>query len=191
MRFIRRRAPRPRWIVCFICAALIGGTAAPAPAQSIWIGGGATGDWMNAANWTPAPPTSSPTTAILFAGANNLSTSNNIANPFVLNSLGFDVSAGAFSINSGALQFQANGAMAPSLTKDTSATITFTSPVAFNATGSIGGSGTGSMVFGSLTAAQGTLSIARDGVSASTLTVQSGATIAPGSSASSIGTLSV
>jgi hypothetical protein len=165
----------------------------PAIAQTIWVGGGATGDWSQASNWTPSTPTSAATTSLLFATNNQINTNQNIANPFILNSLGFDTSAGAFVINSGALQFQANGATAPSIFTNTSAATTFNSPVTFSATGSIGGTGTGTgaIAFGSLTAGAGTLTVGHTGVTATSLTVQTGATIAPASSAASIGTLTV
>jgi len=175
------RSPRLGLVICCVCAVLFVGSAAHAPAQTIWIGGGVNGDWNNPSNWTPGTPASSPTTQLLFATANNLATSQNIANPFDLNSLTFDVSAGAFSIGSGALRFQANGATGPQLLINTAAPITITSPVTFNATGSIGGTGSGTLTFGPLTVAQGTLSVDRSGVSTGNLTVNAGATISPGS----------
>jgi hypothetical protein len=174
------RPLRPRSIVCFICTALICGSASLAPAQSIWTGGAPTGDWNNASNWTPGLPASSATTQLTFAGSNNLSTNQNIANPFDLNSLTFDVSAGAFVINSGALRFQANGATAPQLLTNTAAPIAFNNVVIFNATGSIGGTGSGALTLGPLTAAQGTLTIGLSGVTAGSLTLgDTTATTAP------------
>lgn len=186
------RAPRPRLIICIISAVLFFASAAPAPAQNIWLGGGGNGDWSNAGNWTSGVPTSSPTNVLIFAGASQLNTNQNIGNPFDLNSLNFDVSAGAFVINSQALRFQANGATAPSLTIDTNnSPITFNNPVIFNATGSIGGPGGASLVFGPLTVAAGTLSVNRNSVSAGTLTVSTGATLSPASPTTSFGTLTV
>jgi hypothetical protein len=168
------RPPRPWWIVYLIAAVLIFGSSAPATAQSIWTGGGTTGDWSNTSNWTPAPPASSPTTAILFAGANNLNTNENIANPFDLNALSFDVSAGAFVINGGTLRFQLNGPTIASITSDTASPITINNPVIFNASGTIGGAGSGTMTLGPLSVAQGTLGISRNGVTAGNLTLGDG-----------------
>src|SRR5262249_51784582 len=105
------RALRLRLIAYCICAVLIIGSAAPAPAQSnVWLGGGTTGDWSNGSNWlSGTAPISGATNDLLFAGVANLNTSQNIANPFDLNALTFDTSAGAFVINSNALRFVANG----------------------------------------------------------------------------------
>jgi len=163
---------RPRWIIPLVLSAvLVALSATPAPAQNIWIGGGTNGDWSNASNWTPGIPASSATTALIFAGTNNLSTNQNLVSPFDLNSLTFDVSAGAFVISSGALRFQANGATAPMISIGTSSPITINSPVIFNATGSIGGAGSGALTLGALTVAQGTLTIGRSGVTVGNLTL--------------------
>jgi fibronectin-binding autotransporter adhesin len=178
----RMHPPRPRWIAPLVsCVVLLAVSAGQARAQSfVWIGGGTNGDWSNPSNWTPGIPASSATTAITFAGGNNLSTNQNIANPFDLNSLTFDVSAGPFVINSGALRFLANGATAPLISVDTASPITINSPVIFNATGSVGGTGTGTLTFGPLTVAQGTLTLGRGGVTAGNLTLgATGATAAP------------
>src|SRR5262245_15125899 len=171
-------ALRLRLIAYFICAVVIVGSAAPAPAQTnIWFGGGGSPDWSNGGNWlSGVAPTSSATNDLLFTGITQLNTSQNIANPFDLSVLTFDTSAGAFVINSSALRFVANGATAPSLAINntgTNAPITFNNPVTFNATGSIGGAAaaTGALVFGPLTVSTGTLAVNRNGVSAGTLTV--------------------
>jgi hypothetical protein len=86
-----------------------------------------------------------------------------------------------------------NGTTAPSLAlnNNTPITVTFNNPVTFNATGTIGGTGTASLVFGPLTVGAGTLTVNRNNVTAGTLTVANGATIAPASPASTIGTLNV
>jgi hypothetical protein len=178
-----------------VCTGLFVGSAAPAPAQSnVWVGGGGVPDWSNGGNWvTGVAPVSGANNDLLFAGTSQLNTSQNILNPpFDLNALTFDTSAGAFVINSNALRFVVNGTTAPTLASNTAATITFNNQnVIFNATGSIGGTGAGSIVINSLTAAAGTLSVPRNGVTAGTLTVQTGATIAPAAPASTIGTLNV
>ncbi|HTK73849.1 MAG TPA: PEP-CTERM sorting domain-containing protein [Gemmataceae bacterium] len=187
------RPPRLRMVPFCLCAVLLVASAAPAPAQTnVWLGGGATGVWNDAGNWVAGVPTSGPTNDLLFAGSNNLNTTQNIANPFDLNKLTFDTSAGAFAINSNSERFVANGATAPTLAINTNSPITFAnSPVTFNATGSIGGTGTGTLSLNGLTAGSGTLTVNRNGVSAGTLTVSNGATIAPASPTTSIGTLAV
>jgi hypothetical protein len=178
-----------------VCTVLFVGSAAPAPAQSnVWVGGGGVPDWSNGGNWvTGVAPLSGATNNLLFAGTSQLNTSQNIANPFDLNALTFDTSAGAFVINSNALRFVVNGTTAPSLAlnNNTPITVTFNNPVTFNATGTIGGTGTASLVFGPLTVGAGTLTVNRNNVTAGTLTVANGATIAPASPASTIGTLNV
>lgn len=45
--------------------ALAAAMCAPAAAQT-WTGAGGDGDWSNAANWTPGPPVSGPTTNLVF-----------------------------------------------------------------------------------------------------------------------------
>lgn len=187
------RAPRPRSIICIISAALIVGSAAPAQAQTnVWTGGGTTGDWSNGSNWiSNTAPTSGATNDLLFVGSSNLNTNQNIANPFDLNALTYDTSAGAFVTFGQTLRFVANGATAPSLVLNNASPITFNNPVTFNATGSIGGTGTSALTFGPLTVGAGTLSIPRNGVSAGTLTVPTGATLSPASPTTNFGTLTV
>jgi fibronectin-binding autotransporter adhesin len=170
------RPPRLRSIVYCICAVQFVGSATPAPAQTnVWSGGsGTSGNWSDASNWFFGTPLSSPTNQLLFTGANRLTTTQNIVDPFNLNTLTYDSSAGAYATFGQALRFVANGATNPSLVSDSPATVTFNNQVIFNATGSIAGTGTGSLVFGPLTVAQGNLSIARTGVTAGALNIGDG-----------------
>src|SRR5437763_15345236 len=108
---------RPRSFVA--CLSVLTLLAPPAPAQQTWTGGGATGNWNDAANWSGGIPVSSTAAVLVFAGANNLTTNQNIATTFDLNSLTFDATAGPFIINGGALRFGANGTTAPQLLVNT------------------------------------------------------------------------
>ena len=79
---------RPRSFVA--CLSVLTLLAPPAPAQQSWTGGGTTGNWNDPANWSGGiAPISSTATVVVFAGANNLTTNQNIASTFDLNSLTF------------------------------------------------------------------------------------------------------
>src|SRR5262245_15473121 len=126
-------------------------TLSPAAAQT-WSGLGGNGNWNNSGNWTGGIPASNATTAIIFGGTSQLTTNQDILNPFLLNSLNFNGTAGAFTIGGGELRF--SGA-APVLTQGSASPINITAPVSFDATGSIGGAGTGLQTLSSLYVRQG------------------------------------
>jgi autotransporter-associated beta strand protein len=104
---------RARFIVLtFIClccdhSLLMGAT-------STWTGDSNVNQlWSNGANWGGVAPTSTTTTDLIFAGTTNVGTlgsplNNNIATPFVLNSMTFNAGGGAFFLGGNSLQF--NGA---------------------------------------------------------------------------------
>ena len=59
-------------------------------AQYTWVGGGADGNWTTAANWAAGlVPVSSADAAVAFASSTNLAPNQNLANPFLPNSLSF------------------------------------------------------------------------------------------------------
>jgi autotransporter-associated beta strand protein len=91
---------------------LLGLATGVAQAQT-WIGT-ADGNWSTSANWTPGIPVSSPTTALIFNGYGSFTytATNNIGNPFQLNSLTFqNNSTGLVTVTSAAgNQIQFDGA---------------------------------------------------------------------------------
>jgi fibronectin-binding autotransporter adhesin len=69
--------------------------------------------WSNGANWAGTAPSSATTTDLIFAGTTNTGTAGtplnqNIATPFVLNTITFSAAGGAFFLGGNSLQF--NGA---------------------------------------------------------------------------------
>lgn len=147
---------------CLLCAGAVTALlAAPAAAQT-WNGGGFTNSWSNGGplgNWSgAAAPVSGPATALTFAGTTRLATTQDIADPFVLNALTFQPGAGAFSVAGGEVRF---GGASNLLTQNAASPITLTAPVSFDGSGTITGSGAGSLTLSSLTARQGTLTVGR------------------------------
>lgn len=76
-----------------------------------WNGNGGSLNWSTVGNWDEgSAPVSAATTDLVFAGTNNTGTAvaplnQNIATPFLLNSLTFGSSAGSFFLGGGALRF--------------------------------------------------------------------------------------
>jgi len=69
--------------------------------------------WSNGANWAGTAPPSNAATDLIFAGTTNTGTSanplnQNIATPFILNSITFSSGGGAFFLGGGQLQFNQN-----------------------------------------------------------------------------------
>jgi autotransporter-associated beta strand protein len=88
----------------------------------LWDGGGADNNWSSAANWNPdaSAPVSASNTVVQVDGANRLSMTQDVANPFILNRLEFNngQSAGVktpFTLSGSPLQFVADGATQPSI----------------------------------------------------------------------------
>ena len=101
----RRAAPALSALALFI-AGITG-----AQAQT-WDGGGFGNNWSDSLNWQGffVVPQPSASTAITFAGSSRLSSVQNIATPFALNSLTFAANAGAFQISGSALRFDGSNA---------------------------------------------------------------------------------
>jgi hypothetical protein len=122
-----------------------------------WSGNAGNGSWNNTGNWVGSTiPNSSTTTAIILTGTTQLATTQDIANPFSLNSLTFDAAAGAFSIGGNPLQF--NGT-APALVQNSANSIAITSLLTFSTSGSIGGTGIGTLTTNGVSVQQATLSV--------------------------------
>ncbi len=124
---------------CVAVATLLAATQ-EAPAQT-WIGGGGLdGKWSNAANWT-ALPRSSDTTSIVMSGTHRLMITNqDIRDPFVLNKLTFDNTAGPFFIQGSKLEFAGRE---PTLIQNSRNLQTIQVPINLAEALSTGGSGSG------------------------------------------------
>jgi fibronectin-binding autotransporter adhesin len=154
-------------------AAVVAALFCQSAAAQTWAGGGANGNWSTPANWSGGTPASGAGTALTFGGVAQLATTQDIANPFLLNSLTFQAGAGAFTVGGAELRF---GGAANALTQSSASPITFTAPVSFDGPGTIGGTGAGSLTFGSLHARQGVLTFTRNAtVGALTLGTDGGA----------------
>src|SRR3954462_8074834 len=75
-----------------------------------WTGNGGNVNWSTVGNWGGTAPTSAATTDLTFAGSTNIGTAliplnQNIANPFQLNSLTFNSTAGSFFLGGNPLAF--------------------------------------------------------------------------------------
>jgi|GEM_PF-1409703 len=94
----------------------------PAHGQSVWEGNGGNPNWSTVENWsgdTPPSPGGSTVTELIFGGGNSLNTVNNLGTgttpsypglpSFVLRSLSFDASAGAFVLSGDRLTFSGSG----------------------------------------------------------------------------------
>jgi autotransporter-associated beta strand protein len=156
-----------RYVVGVIVVALTQTTAA---AQT-WSGNGGSGSWNAGGNWLGGVvPVSGTATAITFTGTNQLATTQDIPNPpFILNSLTFDAAAGAFTVAGNELRF---AGATNTLTQSSANPISITAPVSFNASGSIGGAGAGSLTLANLAVLQGTLTLNRN-VTVGALTIGS------------------
>jgi hypothetical protein len=131
-----------------VVAALLAGP--PAAAQT-WSGAGGTGSWSlggPTGNWSgAAAPVSGPATAVAFAGTTQLATTQDVASPLVLNTLTFQPGAGAFTVAGNELRF---GGATNVLTQNAASNIAITALVSYDGSGSIGGTGAGSLTLSSL-----------------------------------------
>lgn len=99
-----------RWLrLPLLSAAALLALAGTSAAQTIsnWNGGGGDGNWSNAANWDVGP-TSAFDTELVFSGAANLATVQNITSgvtPFQLTAITYDGTATTASISGAPLQF--------------------------------------------------------------------------------------
>lgn len=155
---LRARASQ-RTRACISCACLCGSILIGPRFLSgaTWDGGGTDNNWTTAANWVGdvAPVSGTPGLSIAFGGGTRLTPSQNLSNPFVLQSLIFDSStSGTFSLSGSPLKFDGQGAV-PEIRNDsltaafisnaiqlTSDTVIQTAPAGFlSLTGAISGVG--------------------------------------------------
>ena len=164
-------------------AALLGaGAAATHAASFTWTGGGTDGNWSTSANWQNGVPPSNRDTALVFGGTSQLTSNQNLANGFFLNSLAFNSSAGAFALSGQRIDFFTNSAGAlPTLTQNSAALETINNNLRINNALTV--NGTGNLVLGgtidatsaSVTmAGTGTLTLTGTGTFGGGLTLQAG-----------------
>ncbi len=122
-------------------------------ASYTWTGAdGATGNWSSATNWTaPGAPTSAGTTDLVFANnASGQISSNNIANPFIMNSLTFNSGLPAVSVTGSTLTF--NGGSAKEVFQNSANPVSIGQSLYWGQSAwlYISGSGTGDLTIGTL-----------------------------------------
>jgi autotransporter-associated beta strand protein len=98
---------------CIVTAAFLLALARPAAGQYSWTGNGGDSNWSTAANWSHGVvPISSIDATVTFAGSINLSPNQDVASPFLLNSLTVG-STSSFTLGGNGLDFRTNSASAP------------------------------------------------------------------------------
>jgi autotransporter-associated beta strand protein len=146
----------PQQLLALIITATL--AALPAAGQNYnWSGNGADNNWSTAANWSfLGSPPSGVATVVVFKGTNRLSPVQNIANPFILNQLTFDFTAGSFTLGGNGLNF---GGSVPRLNQNSSNPQTVAVPLTLaSQAGSVivAGAGTGAvMLTGAVTGTSG------------------------------------
>jgi autotransporter-associated beta strand protein len=136
-------------------------SAPPAVAQSTWTGGSAVdSNWSTAANWSGGTPVSASTAGVTLAGTTRLTPNQNIANPFSLNSLTFDSTAGSFNLGGNGLNFLSNGATLPTLTQGSANGQMVSVPLTLTNNLTVGGGGTGALTLAGAVTGAGSLTMA-------------------------------
>jgi fibronectin-binding autotransporter adhesin len=155
----QRHILRTRHLVLFCAGFPIAGSIAHA-ATNTWTGNGGAANtgWSTTLNWSPvAAPTSAATTSLLFAGAASLTPTQNIANPFTLNALAFDTTAGSFHLFGSPLNFLSNGTTAAALTQNSANGQIISQNLVLGNTFTIAGTGAGALTFAGALSGAGAL----------------------------------
>lgn len=108
-----------------------------------WTGGGTSSNWSDPGNWLGGVPVSGQNTSIVFGGINRLGPIQNIASPFVLTSMTFTNTAGAFILGGNSLRFVSDsGGFTPSITNNSSSIININESIdIMSSTLRVGGTG--------------------------------------------------
>jgi len=113
-----RRFQSPKSVLALAAAATLAALSAPAARAETWSGAGGNGNWSTNTNWVGnVAPASGTTTALTFTGFTQTNTTQNIANPFVVNTMLFDNGSGFFTIGGSQLHFDGT---TPTLTYNSS-----------------------------------------------------------------------
>lgn len=131
-----------------VCAAALFTAIGAGPARgqtSSWLGGDPNNDnWSSFLNWSPPlAPTSLPDRVIVFGGTGTFAPNQDIADPFVLNSLQFADTSAAFTLGGQAIRFEADsGGTLPTLQQNSPTAQVINNDLSFLSNLSITGTGT-------------------------------------------------
>jgi hypothetical protein len=137
---------------------LVSGLTTGAHAQYTWTGAGANSNWSNSANWSTAVPVSGASTTLDFTGTATAA-DNDIADPFTLNSVSFDVTSTVFNMSGGTLNFVSSSGATPTLNQNVSAAITLNNNLTLGNDLTITGSGKGTVTLAGAISGTGQLII--------------------------------
>ncbi len=109
-----------------------------------WDGGAGNGNWSSNNNWSPnSTPNSSSTTALIFSGNTQLTTNQDAASNFQLNSMTFSSGmTGNLSISGQSLRFRGTN---PGIIQNSSSSATISSDIRIDSTIAFSGTGTGTV----------------------------------------------
>jgi autotransporter-associated beta strand protein len=144
-----------RWLCVLLTLSLF---ATSAHAQFTWNGGGGTGQWSAAANWggTAPPVGGGSAVTLVLAGTQQLTQTQNLDNPFALQTLTFASGAGTFVVSGNALLF--NGS-SPGIVQNASTVQTLNTNLGLVNTLTISGTGTGDLVLNGVLSGAGGLTL--------------------------------
>ncbi len=143
-----------------------------------WNGGGANGNWSTAANWITPPGVPQPdpnATAVVLAGTTNLTTTLDLLNGtggglFDVNSLTFDATAGAFTVNPTGTNVTTLQIGTGGITTASANNQTFAAPISLSAAQTWAINGAGALaVSGAVNLGGNTLTLGGTGAGAGTL----------------------
>jgi autotransporter-associated beta strand protein len=148
------------------------------PGQSVqqftW-NGAADSNWSNSGNWnTGTVPVSAIGTQLIFGATANAVMTNDVANPFILNSMTFNAGSPAYTLNGNGLDFRTNGAFPAQIVSNSANSVTITAPVSL--TNNLMVSGTGGLTLSGGISGSGSLTLTGPG----TLTLAGGNTYSGG-----------
>lgn len=149
-------------------AVALAGLSATLAAQSASVG--ATFEWVGlSANWSEPSawmdalvPVSAATTTLRFGGMSAYTATNNLATPFLLNSLHLTSTGTSIALagTENSLQFTSDVAVAPTIVQDGSSAVTISNPLIASSTLNLGGAGTGLVTLKGVISGAGALSFA-------------------------------
>lgn len=123
-------------------------------ANFTWDGGASHGgltvsnNWSTLNNWVAGAPVSADDTGIVFTASTVQTTATqNIANPFLLNTLTFDATSNVTAISGNQLNFTSTTAtlLPPALTQSSSINVVISNPILLSGQLNIGGTGSGTL----------------------------------------------
>src|SRR5690349_7508139 len=111
-----------------------------------WDGGGSSNNWNDAANWSNnVLAVSSADTTIAFGSGPRNTPSQNIAHPFLLNTLSFGNMGGSYTLSGSPLDFHASGAVFPTISQNNIFAVEIDNPLTLTDTLTYAGGGSGTI----------------------------------------------